>query len=251
MLLLLFALAQYFGASQYFDGVREMGPWAWVDGNAASGICRALVNGEYHPGQFAAGKCSAGTDNVQLLVVPEAYASLFPQRWIAPNSAEVGFVAGFASGSPLRVCRAGALIGSESQGKCSVAPNGRYEVLSLYNGAKLKASVSKQSVEPVIIEVTTIVAFPGRFTPASLQPPWPAGTFSVTKIDVDNSYCPATPGSQCRQFFTAYVDPGKTNCRLDGNWTLVLTKSCVDGTACGSGAPAIDLPMRSENFCRN
>jgi hypothetical protein len=154
-----------------FDGVNQMGPYAWVDGpthlqkdpQLANGVfvgqvgdlkiyvARARQSDGTHPGKFYNGTCSISwggnevllTSGYDLLVNTQPQnAKYLSQTWVSPTTAaSVTFMGGLVGTTPLRVCRAsynnGMHAGKEWAGKCYMGYGGQevavapYEVLSL------------------------------------------------------------------------------------------------------------------------
>ncbi|HEX7708671.1 MAG TPA: DM9 repeat-containing protein [Thermoanaerobaculia bacterium] len=280
----------YRGGPVAFDGKTNMGPYAWVspgqlggnfsrvvvggqEGSTPLYVCRApYVNG-YHPGKYIGGRCNIGwgtsehalTDNIQVLVnmlqTPNESLLLgFPQNWLGPET-QLGFDGG--TQDKLRVCRAsynnGLHPGKEWDNKCFIGWGGNavpitpYQVLSLYNGVRLQAAITRQinsigSDDKVrtTIELLTLVDYPGVLSHASFQ--MPQG-FNLIRQSADSSACPNTPGSTCRQRWTYEIDPG-FNCRLNGDYMAVFNKTCSGGgNPCGIGSQNVKLRLNSENFC--
>lgn len=95
------------------------------------------------------------------------------------------------------------------------------------------------------IELVTLVAYPGSRRYVSLA--MPPG-FTVKSLSVNNTACPNTPGSTCRQRWLWALDPGR-NCTLNGNYQSNYNKVCAGGLNCGAGPRSVPFKLQSENFC--
>jgi hypothetical protein len=152
-----------------FDGVNQMGPYAWVDGpteingpnklsRAVSSdmplgdgtrlyVCRAKMDdGGFHPGKFFNGMCNVGwgggekaqTSGYELLVNTKPdLAPFLSQTWVDPSTpASATFTGGSVNNTPMRVARAayvgGWHLGKEWAGKCNIGYGGREVAEGVY-----------------------------------------------------------------------------------------------------------------------